>query len=83
MFFINKMLQYLQYINYLKFFRKYVQPIIHSMVLIGLAVLVVFVVVLMFYVSWMKFEDSNEQNTPMDFVLFGPQKYTSKFYYQL
>jgi len=52
------------------------------MVLIGLAVLVVFVVLLMFYVSWMKFEDTNDQNTPMDFVLFGPQKYTSKFYYQ-
>lgn len=53
------------------------------MVLIGLAVLVVFVVFLMFYVSWMTFEDSNDQNTPMDFVLFGPQKYTSKVYYQL
>ncbi|CAH1716967.1 unnamed protein product [Aphis gossypii] len=59
--------------------KKYVQPIIHSMVLIGLAVLVVFVVFLMFYVSWMTFEDSNDQNTPMDFVLFGPQKYTSSY----
>ncbi|CAI6366535.1 unnamed protein product [Macrosiphum euphorbiae] len=57
--------------------KKYVQPIIHSMVLIGLAVLVVFVVLLMFYVSYMKFEDTNDQNTPMDFVLFGPQKYTN------
>lgn len=52
------------------------------MVLIGLAVLVVFIMVLMFYVSWMKFEDPGKQNTPMDYVLFGPQKYTSTFYYQ-
>lgn len=53
------------------------------MVLVGLAVLVIFVVILMFYVSWMKFEDVNDQNTPMDFVLFGPKKYTSKFYFTM
>ncbi|VVC39783.1 Chitinase II,Glycoside hydrolase, chitinase active site,Glycoside hydrolase superfamily,Glycoside [Cinara cedri] len=57
--------------------KKYIQPIVHTMVLGGLAVLVIFVVILMFYVSWMKFEDANDQNTPMDFVLFGPQKYTN------
>lgn len=50
------------------------------MVLIGLAVLILFVVILMFYVSWMKFDDTNNQNTPMDYVLFGPQKYTSEIY---
>lgn len=48
------------------------------MVLIGLAILLLFVVVLMFYVSWIKFDDTNDQNTPMDYVLFGPKKYTSK-----
>lgn len=53
------------------------------MVLVGLAVLVVFVVILMFYVSWMKFDDANDQNTPIDFVLPGLQKYTSKFYFIL
>lgn len=51
------------------------------MVLIGLVVLVIFVAMLMFYVSYMKFDDTNDQNAPMDFVLFGPQKYSSKFYY--
>lgn len=51
------------------------------MVLIGLAVLLVFVVILMFSVSWMKFEDTYDQNTPIDLVLYGPQKYTSKLYF--
>jgi len=60
-------------------YRKYVQPILHNTVLIGLFVLILFVVILMFYVSWMKFEDTNNQNTPIDYVLFGPQKYTSMF----
>lgn len=51
------------------------------MVLIGLAVLLIFVVILMFSVSWIKFDDTNEQNTPIDLVLYGPQKYTSKVYF--
>ncbi|XP_050434673.1 chitinase-3-like protein 2 [Adelges cooleyi] len=57
--------------------KNYIQPIVHTLVLIGLAVLVVFVVTLMFYVSWMNFDDSNDQNTPLDFVVFGPQKYSN------
>ncbi|XP_025422483.1 chitinase-3-like protein 2 [Sipha flava] len=57
--------------------KRYVQPIVHTMVLIGLTVLLVFVVILMFSVSWMKFDDSNNQNIPIDLVLYGPQKYTN------
>lgn len=59
------------------YFRKF-QPIVHTMVLIGLAVLVIFVIILMFYVSCMQFEDNNDSNSPMDLVLLGPQTYTSK-----
>lgn len=49
------------------------------MVVVGLSILMLFVVILMFYVSWINFEGANDQNTPIDYVLFGPQKYTSKY----
>lgn len=79
---MEKFLLLLEYLFFILLnYRRYVQPIIHTMVLIGLAVLLVFVVILMFSVSWMKFDDSYNKNTPMDLVLYGPQKYTSKLYF--
>lgn len=58
---------------------KYGQPIIHSMVLIGLAAFVVFLVVFLIYVSGRNVEGMTDKNVPIDFVLLGPKKYTSKY----
>ncbi|XP_050544154.1 chitinase-3-like protein 2 [Daktulosphaira vitifoliae] len=52
------------------------KPVVYALILIGLAVLVSFVVILMFNVSWIYYSNCEEHNTSLDLsTIFGPETY--------